>query len=373
VATDPWAVRPGWRAIGVVAAVVLLALPALGFVGAGGARAGSPTARSLYPFTNVTYRSSVDRFPLSYDEWLPAGYTPNRSWPLAVFLHGIGNSTTPVRGGVNNFVQVLTTGTTEGATERALIENASLNGFIFLSLNTRSAAGFYVNTSCGGPQQQDVLDAIAHERALRNVSSVYLIGFSMGAIGALSLAGHLRGLVSGLALAAPASDMYEEYQYLLSGRGPAGIAQEISDDNCGVLPSPTNTSVDSHFFSYLSADRWAPLNFSSIPVWVSSGGLDVAIPNDARIWPFLQVNDSFLTSSCLSVPRLGESTGCNMSWLSLHTLNLSGFIFRDVYEPQAIHSISQLDPADIFAFWAGAVSGGVYHSTFPPTALVPGP
>ncbi len=367
---------PPLLAASTVAVALLLGLPGVA-LGQPSAPTASVSARGvLQPFTNVSYRSSVDHFPLSYDEWLPAGYNASRPLPLAVFLHGIGNSTVAVRGGVNNFLDVLRTPSSDGATERSLLENASLHHFIFISLNTRSSAGLYANTPCGGPQMQDVLDAIAHEQALRKISSVYLIGFSMGAFGALEIAGHTPGLVRTIAIAAPATDLYQEYAYLLStgnvSGGFDGLVDLINNDTCRVTPSPTNTTVDNRVYSFLSVGRFAPQNFSNISVWVSSGGFDTAIPNNGRFWPYLQVNDSFLLASCRAATTLGEPTGCTASWASLHAAHPGEFLFRDIYEPFGIHSLSQLDPADIFAFFAGTVAPGLYHSTFPPRTIAPG-
>lgn len=369
---------PGRRAgPALLLAVFLLAVPVVGWGGSATARASTVNAHALGPFTNVSYRSSVDRFPLSYDEWLPAGYNASRPAPLAVYLHGIGNSSVAVRGGVSDFVAVLRSGSLEAQTELSLLENASAHGFIFISLNTRSSAGMYANTRCGGPQLQDVLDAINHEKALRNVSSVYLIGFSMGAIGALEIAGHFPGLVRSIALAAPATDLYQEYDYLTStgnsSSGFDGLADLIANDTCGVAPSPTNTSVDASFYSYLSVGRFAPQNFSNISVWVSSGGLDGAIPNNPHFWPYLQVNDSFRVGSCNVVTAFGEPTGCTISWSALHAAHPTEYRFRDIYEPFGTHSLSQLDPGDIFAFFAGSVPTGFFHSTFPPRTIVSGP
>ncbi len=361
----------------VLAAVLLLALPTVALAGAPTARAATASVPGLPPFTNVSYRSSVDRFPLSYDEWLPTGYNASHPTRLVVFLHGIGNSTTPVRGGVSDFLAVLRSGSFQALTERALLLNASSNDFIFISLNTRSSAGMFANTACGGPQLQDVLDAIAHERASRVISGVYLIGFSMGAIGALEVAGHFPGLIRGIAIAAPATDLYEEYDYLITtGNGTGGfdsLSDLMSNDTCGVTPSATNSTVDASFYSYLSVGRFAPQNFSNVSVWLSSGGLDSAIPNNARFWPYLQVNDSIVIGSCGGVAPLGEPSGCTGSWSSFHRVHPTELLFRDIYEPSATHSISQLDPADIFAFFGGSSSTGFFHSSFPPRIIVPGP
>src|SRR5580693_9103982 len=70
-----------------VALVVLMAIPPLSSRPAATpvtttALAGIlPDSTTVY---NVSYKSSVDGFPLSYAEILPAGYTNSTSWPLLV-------------------------------------------------------------------------------------------------------------------------------------------------------------------------------------------------------------------------------------------------------------------------------------------------
>src|SRR5271170_336177 len=39
-------------------------------------------------FTVVAYNSSVDGFPLSFDEWLPDGFVNSDRYALIVYLHG---------------------------------------------------------------------------------------------------------------------------------------------------------------------------------------------------------------------------------------------------------------------------------------------
>ena len=294
-----------------------------------------------------------------------------------VFFHGIGNSTIPVPGGISNFLTMLSTPTFDGNAARSLIRNASAEGFIFVSLNTRSLEGFYADTPCGGPQQTDVLDAIAHERHLRSISSVYLIGFSMGAIGAFEIAGHFPGMIRGIAAAAPASDLYEEFAYLstdrLSGSSGSRIVGAMETDECGASPA-RRTSASTRASTRTSPSRGSPRRTSRTSRSGSPpGGLDTSIPNDATIWPYLEVNESFLTSSCHGVRGLGEPANCTTTWPNLHAANPGAFLFRDLYEPGGIHDVAQLDPADIFEFFEGAVPGGYVHSSFPPDRILLGP
>src|SRR5580658_7837529 len=149
-------------------ALVLVVLLVAGWPGAAAApvgrslvRAASPGATrpddiAPPPGTNISYTSSVDGFRLSYLEWLPAGYTASQSYPLAVFLHGIHSSNGFIEGGAGGINDI----------SYSLTSNASSAGFILISLNTRLLDGFYINSPCGGPEEQDVLDAIAHEESL---------------------------------------------------------------------------------------------------------------------------------------------------------------------------------------------------------------
>ncbi len=315
------------------------------------------TAASPPPTDNESYTSSVDGFPLSYLEWLPAGYAASQSYPLAVFLHGVGTSTTWVRGGIGGAVDMTT----------SLVDNASKDGFILISINTRSAEGFYVNSPCGGPQEQDVLDAIAHESSLRHLSHIYLIGFSMGSLGVLSLAGHHPGMFTAVATAGTISDIFETVDYNeATGSAPTGLFY----DECGAYPSPQNTSVD-RVWSFLSVLRFHPENFSGIPLFVSGGGQDTRAPNNFYRWPYANVNNTFVNTTCQVAADLGEPANCTVTIPTLAKADPSAYSWVDLYEPDAPHSTGQLPGASVFGFFLGQVSSGYYVSTFPGDQLIP--
>jgi pimeloyl-ACP methyl ester carboxylesterase len=352
--------------------VLVLALPA------DGTAAPAPSPGSSVPyylnFTNISYRASTDGFPLSYDEWLPTHFNSSATYPMVVFLHGIGNSTVRVPGGTNIWQSQLNLSSIDGVTERGIIQNATRDGFILIVLNTRTSAGFFANTPCGGPQLQDVLDAVAHEKALRHVGELYLMGFSMGTMGALEIAGHDLLNVTGLALAAPGPDLFEEYAYENRSLGfapPSNPATEIVHDECGSFPGSSARATA--FLSWMSVARFDPQNFSNISVWVSAGGRDTSIPDNPRIWPYLQMNNSWMTSTCLVNATYGEPANCTTTFQALHRAQPTEYLWRSVFEMQAIHSMGQFDPADIFAWWMGLVGGGEHHSSFPPTVVSFGP
>jgi pimeloyl-ACP methyl ester carboxylesterase len=246
-----------------------------------------------------------------------------------------------------------------------LVTNATKGGFIVISLNTRSAAGFYVNSTCGGPQEQDVLDAIAHEQGLRNVGKVYLVGFSMGSIGALSIAAHHHSMIAGVAIGGPITDLFEQYAYT------GGIAT-LNDDLCRVTPGPKATAVD-RLFEYLSPARFAPTNFSGIPLYVTAGGEDTSAPNNFSLWPYAHANSTIVNSSCIAAKTLGEPAGCTTTFDALATSQPKNYSVRFVYEADGVHSADQLPGADVIAFFLGTVGAGLYVAAFPPSTVTAAP
>ena len=309
------------------------------------------------PTNNISFASSVDQFPLSYYEWLPAGYSDSATYPIAVFLHGVGTQSAWVRGGVGGLVDITP----------SLADNASAYGFILLALNTRSSDGFYVDSPCGGPQQQDVLDAIAHESSLRHVGSVFLIGFSMGSLGSFSIAGHHLIPIAGVATAGSISDIYETIAFNRVTRSdPAGLYYAM----CGGYPSPSNASVG-RVWTYLSVLRFHPQNFSGIPLFVTGGGNDERAPNNFALWPYANVNSTFVNSTCAVASALGEPPNCTTT---LHDLSPGGtapYRWLDLYEPAAPHSTNQLPGSAVFSFFLDRISGGYYVSSYPGSALIP--
>ena len=362
--------HPG-RVRGVVPRVVeLLTVVAIGallvvVVGPGTpeARAATAGVASMPPLTNVSYNASTDGFPLSYAEILPTGYVSSQSYPLLVYLHGEGTTSAWVPGGAGNGLSGYQTDTRPGAsTLRAIVSNASAFHVILIAPSPRSLQGFYTNSPCGGPEEQDTLDAIAHEESIRNVSSVYVLGFSMGSIAALSLAGHHAKMFSGVAVAGSFTDAFEEYAY--QPRPSSGLLY-IS---CGSRPSPTNASAAA-LFNYLSVARLAPHNFSGVRLWAATGGQDHGAPNNLTLWPFLQVNNTFLNSTCLVAASAGEPANCTTPFSSLHRLFPSRFAYRMLFEPLGTHVLTQFDPRDVFTFLTGREAGGCFTSTYPPSVL----
>lgn len=346
--------------------LVLVAVP-LGSPGAAtttvppGATSGSRTFGTM---TNISYTSSVDGFPLSYEEVLPAHFRGNVNHSLLVYLHGAGSSSAIVRGGSGNGLtgSYLSNVTLAGRTLNELLVNASSFGFIVIAPSPRSAQGFYTNSTCLGPEEQDTVDAIHHEETIRHIQGVYALGDSMGSIAALSLAGHRHGLLLGVAITGTITDAFEEFAYHPSP-GSSLVAP-----TCGREPSATNVTAQ-RTFAYLSVVRFDPNNFSGVRLWVAAGSLDRDTPNNASRWPFEMANDTFLNSSCLVASTYGEPTNCTEPFSTLHLVNATAFVYRFFYEPTATHLIAQLDPKDMFDFFGSRLGGGCLETTFPPTVL----
>lgn len=348
---------------------MVLALVAVPFAapGAGAAVVHARPAnagRSSGTMTNVSYTSSVDGFPLSYEEVLPLHFHRNSTYPLLVYLHGAGSSSAVVRGGSGNGLTggYLTNRSLEGVTLNELLANASAFGFIVIAPSPRSAQGFYTNSTCLGPEEQDTVDAIHHEESLRHIQGVFLLGDSMGSIAALSLAGHRRGLVQGVAITGTITDAFEEFAYHPS------TGSSLVAPTCGKSPSATNVTAQ-RTFAYLSVVRFDPQNFSGIRLWVAAGSRDRDSPNNASIWPFEMANYTFLNSSCLVASTFGEPANCTDPFATLHGVNATAYLYRFFYEPTATHLIAQLDPKDMFDFFASKLGGGCFETTFPPSAL----
>jgi pimeloyl-ACP methyl ester carboxylesterase len=364
--------RPGRRRLGLtvalsVALMVLMAIPPLS-ARPSPVSATSATLSGILPDSttvyNVSYKSSVDGFPLSYAEVLPAGYTNSTAWPLLVYMHGEGTSSNWVRGGAGNgLTNYLKQASEQGLTLRSMVANASADGFLIIAPSPRSAEGFYTNSVCGGPGQQDTMDAILHEEALRNISSIYLIGFSMGSLAALSFAGHYPGLVKGVAVSGTITDAFQETNY--HPKQTDGLNTLV----CGHLPSTGNlTSIS--LYAYLSVLRLDPQNFSGIKVWMSAGGKDSNAPNNPAIFKnFLMANDTMLTYTCSVAKTENEPANCTMPLANLTAAQPSNFSYRFVYEPLGQHLIDQFDMADVFDYWLGTVGAGCYDANFPPTTL----
>ncbi len=336
--------------------VVLLAAPSVPVppVGAGPLAVASASLVGASPSAPgghlVSYSSSVDGWPLSYEEWLPTGYTSGSSYPLAVYLHGeVGQSGTWVRGGVVSGLMATAWGTT-------LIQAARSHGFLLIALNTRTGDGFYVNSPFTGPQQTDVLDAIAHEEEIRSVASLYLVGDSMGSVGALQIADHLPGAFAGIGSIEGCTDVFEMLQWRNTQHQSGPVAQTLQSSG-GQWPN--GSAVAAGLFYYESAARFFPGNLTNLRLYYAAGGQARSCPSNASVYAFQQANNTILRPSCLVAARVAEPANCTGPLATLSGNEPGSYLWRYDYVANGTHNGSILDAADMLAFWAGSVPGGV--------------
>ena len=327
-----------------VAAACLVAILVLSGPGSGAAPTppsshGALDLRSAY--RTVYYASSVDGTNLSYYEWLPAAYNASHAYPLAVYLHGLGYS--------GSELLLLTEGTNA-------IANASRDGFLLISINTRTSDGFYVNSPYSGPQEQDVIDAIHHEEAIRdvNASAVYLFGSSMGTMGAWSIAGHHPGLVRGIGAVAECPETFMAVYY------HALIGQSLSylTTTGGYAPNQSAYALAQTY--YLDSARYYPQNYSNVTLYAVQGGADDRCPNNPHLFGYQQSNNTFLNSTCLVLANWSQPANCQTPFANLSRAHPGEYRWRFVYEPTGIHSLNDLNPEDMFEFWLGQEPAGLY-------------
>lgn len=324
----------------------------------------------------VNYSSSVDGWKLSYYEWLPTNYTPTRAYPLIVYLHGQQDTsgTWFVGGLASDLMQSYVPSSTGSvaADVRAFVNDSQSMGFILIALNSRSGSGWYINTPCGGPQQQDVLDAINHEKNARLVSALYLFGMSMGTEGTLSIAASHR-IFAGIGIIAPVTDMYENvaYRESLSANNVTWATTSLVAKAhlfCGVLPGTGNASQQAvaREFENMSPLRFHPQAFIGVPIFVTAGGADDRAPNNVSFWPYwMNVNNTFVNVTCNTQPALGEPSGCSTSMNNVHLVHPTNSEFYFLYEKSAGHDLSQLDPLAMLDYWLGLTPGGFYLGGYP--------
>lgn len=379
------------RDSGLFAAVLLIAI--LAVVPWGAARASLPPTDRAAPgagvahphggpyenYSLIDYNTSTLPIELSYYEWLPAGYSSSRTYPLVVLLHGIqgeGPSWT-VTGIKSEVVSDIQNNTQDGAALRALLNASIADGYLLITINERTGSGWYANSVCGGPQENDTLDAIAYEESLRHVGRVYLLGFSMGATGAFALAATHPGMFSGIAAAGTITDAYQAMAYRLTNQHSTDANYTWANMSyhtmvgftCGHPPDLANATTDA-VYDYLSVARLDPYALATTPLYVVSGGADNRAPDDGIGNPFYQTNNTFVNSTCLVA--LDEPASCTIPFAALHNSTPSEYAFREIYEPSATGSYAQWNASDVFGWFNGAEPSGFYIAHgWPPTAVVP--
>jgi pimeloyl-ACP methyl ester carboxylesterase len=387
--TRPSRTKPIAIAIVLVGILVLAGLVVAYGPWKGTASASPGTGIPPTNYTVVPYSSSVDGFALSFDEWLPFGYSPAQAYPLIVYLHGQQDTSGAwFSGGLaSDLVMALgnLSDPTDRATAEALVNATRAQPAILIAVNTRSGSGWYINSPCGGPQEQDVLDAIAFEKERRLVSRVYLMGESMGTEGTLYVASQNPGLFAGIAVIAPVTDLFEDVAYRMTlvndTQDPwAAISiQAKAHLFCGVLPGTGNASQMSvaRMFQNMSPLRFNPEAFAGIPIYMTAGGLDDRAPNNVSIWAdWMNANNTVVNATCHYAAELGEPEPPSCATQTLETLHRSdpsAYTFRFIWEQQSTHAISQLDPEDLMGFWFDGLPGGYYLGAASSTVVEPAP
>ncbi|MFI5417797.1 MAG: hypothetical protein ACHQ2Y_02715 [Candidatus Lutacidiplasmatales archaeon] len=315
------------------------------------AASGPPMARpAAYNLSTVYYHSSVDNFLLSYYETIPSPFNNSQSHPLAVELHGLTGETLPVSGGTGGYV----------AASTALA--AAQDGFILININTRTGSGWYVNSNYTGPQEQDILDAIAHEKVHRQVSAVYLFGTSMGSIGTLSIGLDHPKLFKGLGVVASFTDYFEMYAFMALNFS-TWLAPWMLLPTGGLLP---NASAYAHgIFMHLSPLRFHPENMSGLRFYMANGKIDALATNNQSVWGYQQANNTIVNRTCLVATQYAEPANCTTPLSTLAAEHPSKFHYRYIYEPNGPHSYYLLNASDMFAYFLGGAADGTYWGTYP--------
>lgn len=332
-----------------VAGLVAVAVFAPTWVGlrghpASGGPAGNGSVDTSYQ--TVHYTSSVDGTPLTYAVWDPSGFSPSGTYPFLLFLHGVESTN-------------VCTNVPDYSGGASLINAANAAGWVVGSLCTRTTDGWYVNSPRTGPQETDVLDAIAYEKTLVHVSQVYLVGMSMGSDGALSIATNHPGLFAGVGAVAACPDMFEESGYYDSAHGvlPPGWG-DVTGGTTYPGVGTTGYGIEYHD----SAFRFYPSNLSGVRIYVDAGGADQTCVDNSAYWPWLQANDTVLDVSCNVETAAHEPTGCSTPIAALAAEHPGDYLCRFVYEPTAPHTFDQLDGSDLVQFFQGTVATGTYNA-----------
>ena len=303
----------------------------------------------------ISYSSSVDGTALSYYEWLPNGYDPNATYPLAVFLHGLAQAGD----------ELLTNSGGPG-----IIAGAQSDGYLLISINTRTPDGFYVNSPYSGPQQQDVVDAVHHEESLRHVGKLYVFGTSMGSVGSFNLGlNHVLPL-AGLGAINACSDVYEA----IAWRQQIGLTPELAQIESvtgGQLPG--QSAFASALAYQMSPARFYPQNFSGIDFYIVQGGNDNRCPNNPNFTAWQNANNTVLTSTCTTVPSLAEPPNCTLPLANLSAQDPTHFHWRFVYVPRGQHNLNIMNGPDMFAYFSGRAGDGLVWANSGGTPYPPPP
>lgn len=130
---------------------------------------------------HLAYRSEVDGSLQPYRIFIPTSYQAEKSWPLAIALHGWGGDENSLFDGKQN-----------GELKRV----AEAHGYLIACPKGRGPTSLYL-----GNAERDVLDVIRQmERDFRiDPDRIYLLGHSMGGYGAWSIAANNPAIFAAIA------------------------------------------------------------------------------------------------------------------------------------------------------------------------------
>ena len=214
---------------------------ALAQVGQGIARLKNAAATPEKTATGLqerAYISRIDGSPEPYVVYVPTTYTPDKEWPLLIFLHGYHPYLT-----VTNWLDYMYCPAWQEVCER--------EGVLFMLPYGRS------NTEFMGIGESDVLAAIRYTQAEYRVDPrrIVLSGASMGGSGAYSIACHRPDMFAAVMVIAGRADYYAWM----------GAAKES-------LPRFKQVQVDTDYARELTP------NLRDVPVTVFHGGEDTLVP-----------------------------------------------------------------------------------------------
>ncbi len=155
------------------------------------ASSGGPGGIRARGMVHLAYRDEVDGSPQFAQCFLPPGYTPEKKWPMIVYLHGRNSENPPYH----------------RWSSRALHDSlADTYGAILVRPHGRG------NTGYSGIGRQDVLRCIqlAKDKFSVDEDRVYLCGFSMGGMGTMHVGTRHPELFAALGVMSGAWDYHTQ-------------------------------------------------------------------------------------------------------------------------------------------------------------------
>jgi acetyl esterase/lipase len=143
-------------------------------------QAGRDPMAGITGDVHLAYRSNLDGMLMPYRVYVPTNYSPQRTWPLVVFLHGALCDE-------NTFMN-----------SDELQPFAERLGYLVVSVNGRGPRSGYTKESGA---QQDVFDVMSLMEKYYHVDSsrIFLTGHSMGGMGTWSIGLEFRDKFAALA------------------------------------------------------------------------------------------------------------------------------------------------------------------------------